>query len=413
VGTFPQLVKIRRRLPHTGLADPEASLTEQLGRFTGAIPEGGDIAIAVGSRGIANHPLVVRVVSDFIRGQGGRPFVVPAMGSHGGATAEGQREVLTAYGITEETVNAPVHSSMEVVELPRSRSEVRLYIDKAAFESDGVILVNRVKPHTDFHGKYESGLVKMCVIGLGKHDGALEVHRHGVRGLRDLIAPAAREILETGKILGGIALVENAREETLAVRALRSDEIMSEEPALLEIARENMPTLPVDELDVLIIDRMGKDICGVGIDPNVVGRLSIRGEAEPSGPRISSIMVADLTPASHGNVLGVGLADVTTRRLFEKIDFEATYANAYASTFLERVKIPVVAATDREAFAFALRSAHAPEGRERIMRIESTLRIEALHVSEALLDGLLDRADIERLGPAADLFDEAGTLTEF
>ncbi len=413
MGTFPQLIKIRRRLPHNALANPEASLREQLGRLAGAVPEGGSIAIAVGSRGIADLRLIIRTVSDFVRGQGGRPFVVPAMGSHGGATAEGQREVLAAYGITEETVNAPVHSSMEVVELQRAGPEVRLFMDKAAFESDGVILVNRVKPHTDFHGEYESGLVKMCVIGLGKHDGALEVHRHGVRGLRDLIAHAAKEILETGKILGGIALVENAREETLAIRALRSDEIMSEEPALLELARENMPTLPVDELDVLIIDRMGKDICGVGIDPNVVGRLSIRGEVEPVAPRISSIMVADLTPASHGNALGVGLADVTTRRLFDKIDFEATYANAYASTFLERVKIPVVAETDREAFAFALRSSHAAEGRERIMRIESTLRVEELHVSEALLDGLLDRADIERLGPAADLFDEAGALTAF
>ena len=216
-------------------------------------------------------------------------------------------------------------------------------MDRHAHESDGVILINRIKPHTDFHGRYESGLMKMALIGLGKLEGARAVHDFGLVGLRELIAPGAAQVLSTGKILAGIGVVENAFHQTLHVEVLTADAIAREEPRLLALARRHMPRLPVDDVDVLVVDRMGKDISGVGIDPNITGRIGVGGERDAAAPRIGAMMVCDLTPQTHGNAIGVGLADVITRRLFAKIDYDATYGNVMTSSFLERGKIPVVA----------------------------------------------------------------------
>lgn len=409
-----QLIKMRQRFEENGLPDVREPLIQELRRFDGMLKPGMKVAVAVGSRGIANLPQVVGKIVEFVQARGGYCFIVPAMGSHGGATAAGQREVLESYGVTEESVGAPVRSSMEVAELPLGDLETRIFMDRNAFEADGVIVVNRVKPHTDFHGKYESGLVKMCVIGLGKHEGALEIHRRGVYGLRNLIAPAARRILGFGKIIGGVALVENAREETMTVRALGADEIMEEEPLLLDAARNNMPALPVDECDVLIIDRMGKEISGVGIDPNIIGRIGIAEEPDPSSPRIGSIVVCDLTKESHGNALGMGLADVITRRLYSAIDFRATYANVYASSFLDRAKVPVVAESDAEALQYALRSAHVePSGTARILRIRDTLHLEDFYASPVVAEELSTRSGIQAISPLCPAFDESGRLAAF
>ena len=409
-----RLTKIRQRFDRSRLDDPRAALRAQLGALDNRVARGAQIAIAAGSRGIDNLAIVVREVADYVKGRGAHPFVVPAMGSHGGATAEGQAEILALYGISERAVGAPIRSSMDVVELPRGELSFRIFMDRHVYESDGAIIVNRIKPHTDFHGRYESGLMKMALIGLGKLDGARAVHDFGVYGLRELIAPGAAQVLASGKILAGIGLVENAFHQTQHVEVLPADAIAREEPRLLELARRNMPRLPIRDVDVLIVDRMGKDISGVGIDPNITGRIGVAGEHDADAPHIGAMMVCDLTEGTHGNAIGVGLADVITRRLFEKIDYGATYGNVITSSFLERGKIPVVAETDRDAFAIALRSCgHVPEGRERIVRILDTLHLDEIYVSAAMLEEVADLPRIEVIGPGLDLFESAGRLTTF
>lgn len=410
-----QLFKIRQRLDRSRLDDPRAALRDQLTKLDGLIHPRARIAIAAGSRGIDNLALFVRDMSDYVKERGAHPFVVPAMGSHGGATAEGQADLLKLYGISEDAIGAPVRSSMDVVELPRGDLSFRIFMDRHVHETDGAILINRIKPHTDFHGRYESGLMKMALIGLGKLEGARAVHDFGVYGLRELIAPGAGQVLSSGKILAGVGLVENAFHQTLHVEVLQADEIAREEPRLLAMAKRHMPRLPVDAIDVLIVDRMGKDISGVGIDPNITGRIGVSGEHDAAAPRVGAMMACDLTDQTHGNAIGVGLADVITRRLFAKIDYDATYGNVITSSFLERGKIPVVAETDRDAFDVALRSCGrvVAEGRERIVRILDTLHLEEVYVSPALVAELSDQPHIEVIGPGPDLFDKAGRLTPF
>ena len=409
-----QLVKIRQQFDRARLQDPRGVLRAQLPALDGAVRPGARIAIAAGSRGIDNLALVVTEICDYVKARGGHPFVIPAMGSHGGATAEGQAEILKSYGITDATIGAPVRASMDVVELPRGDLSFRIFMDRHAHDSDGVILVNRIKPHTDFHGRYESGLMKMALIGLGKLEGASAVHDFGIYGLRELIAPGAAQVLSTGKILAGIGLVENAFHETLHVELLEAAAIPRDEPRLLALAKRHMPRLPVDAVDVLVVDRMGKDISGVGIDPNITGRIGVAGEHEASAPRVGAMMVSDLTDATHGNAIGVGLADVITRRLFAKIDYDATYGNVVTSSFLERGKIPVVAETDRDAFNIALRSCgHVPPGRERIVRILDTLHLEEVSVSQMIVEEISQQARIDIIGPTRDLFDDAGRLRPF
>jgi hypothetical protein len=409
-----QLTKIRQRFERPLLPDVPSALAQELDKVKPAIVPGAKLAVAVGSRGIAGIADVVKTTVEVVQGWGAVPFIVPAMGSHGGATAQGQVEVLASYGITEASVGAPIRSSMDTVELTAGDDLNRVYMDRYAYESDGIILINRIKPHTDFHGSYESGLVKMSVIGLGKHAQALEMHSFGVHGLRDLVPSTAARILATGKVLFGLAIVENSYDETMLLRALKAGEIMAEEPRLLEIARANMPRLPADEIDVLIVDRLGKDISGCGMDTNIIGRLMIRGEDEPSSPRIKTIVVTDVTAASHGNALGTGLADVITQRLFDKIDLPATYENIVTSAFLERGKIPVIAENDATAFAYALRGCgRIPRGTERVVRIQDTLHLAEVCVSRAVLDEIGARADVEVLGEAVDLFDTQGDLFPF
>lgn len=400
-----------------------AGCSERIGDIKGAVREavreadptikpGARIAIAVGSRGITNLVTMVKTVIDSVKQRGGNPFIVPAMGSHGGANAAGQTAVLASLGITGESMGIPILSSMDVVELPRGDLDNRVYMDRHSYNSDGVILINRVKPHTDYRGPHESGLAKLCVVGLGKHAQALEIHSRGVEGLRDLVPATARRIIATGKIIMGLAVIENARDETALIKGLKPGAIMREEPALLQQARKNMPSLPVDRLDVLIIDRMGKDISGTGIDPNIIGRIRIRGQQDPDTPCIKNIVVTDITPASHGNALGVGLADIITRNLFEKIDFHATYENIFTTTFLERGKIPVVAETTARALEVALSaSGPPPPGEERIMRIKDTLHLVEMYVSLAVFNDIEDRVD--PVGDFVELFDEDGNLNQF
>lgn len=409
-----QVLKIRQRFDGAHLSDAAGALRPQLASLDDRVSAGARIAIAVGSRGIDNLPLLVKTLTDYVASRGAHPFIVPAMGSHGGATAEGQTEILRGYGISEQTIGAPIRASMEVVELPRGDLAFPIFMDRKVYESDGAILINRIKPHTDFHGRYESGLMKMALIGLGKVEGARAVHDFGVYGLRELIGRGAAGVLASGKIIAGVGLVENAFHQTTHVEVLLGDTIAGEEPRLLDRARRAMPRLPTTTVDVLVVDRMGKDISGVGIDPNITGRIGVAGESDPAAPCVTAMMVCDLTDRTHGNAIGIGLADVVTRRLFAKIDYAATYGNVITSSFLERGKIPVVADTDRDAFAMALRSCgYLPPGRERIVRIKDTLHLDEVYVSKAILDEVESRDDVEVLGQPLQLFDAEGNLTKF
>ena len=287
-------------------------------------------------------------------------------------------------------------------------------MDRLAWQSDGVVLVNRVKPHTDYHGAPESGLMKMAVIGLGKQAQALVIHARGVDGLKTLISPIARRIFATGKILLGLGIVENACDQTLLVRAALPEAIETVEREMLAAAQDRMPALPFGHLDVLIIDEMGKDISGVGLDPNIIGRIRVFAQEEPAWPVIKTIVVTDLTEASHGNALGMGLADIITRRLRQKIDFRATYENLVTSTFLERGKMPMVVETDRQALEVALRTSWIIPGEEpRVARIRNTLRLERMFVSRPVLEEIRGRETVEVLGDFRDPFDESGSFVPF
>lgn len=387
------MFKVQQRFRAEKLGDVAVALRSELTSSGVVLKRGSRIAIAVGSRGITNLPLIVGEIVAWVRARGGEPFIVPAMGSHGGATAEGQRKILESYGIAA----APIVSSMEV-----ARLGLDAFMDREAFQSDGVILINRIKPHTSFQGVHESGLMKMIAIGLAKDAGARAIHRFGVEGLRELMPRVARTILASGKILLGIAIVENAYDETMVVRAIPAARIPDEEPALLQLARRNMPSLPVTELDVLVVDQIGKDISGTGMDTSVIGRLRIAGQPEPTSPRIKRIVVRDLSAGSGGSAYGIGLADVTTRRLADKTDWQVTNANVQASGFTERGKLPHVAETDEAALEFALRGL-APD-MARIVRIRNTLHLETMLVAESVLEELQGRDQINVVGPVPSFF---------
>lgn len=411
---IPEMIKVSQRFDNRHITGIEATVRDELLKLHLDIKKNSTIAIAVGSRGIANIGRIVRTAVLTVKELGGTPFIVPAMGSHGGATARGQEELLEQYGITEELTGAPVKSSMEVVELPRGSLENRVYMDRNAFQADGTIVINRIKVHTDFHGPTESGLMKLCVIGLGKHRQALEMHKYGVHGLRDLIPQTARQVLKHGNIIAGIGIVENAYDQTLVIKALRPAEFEDEEMKLLDISRANMPGLPAGNLDILIVDKIGKDISGTGVDTNIIGRIKIDSEKDPEFPRIRNIIFSDLTEATHGNALGLGLGDFITKKLFRKIDFKSTYENVITSTFLERGKIPIIADTDRQALEYAIRACRSVDpDRLRIIRIKDTLHLGELYVSSPVLEEIKDKDHISVNGGFKQIFNASEELIPF
>jgi hypothetical protein len=402
---LPPLTPVRQDFPRPRLDDLPMATSAALDRLSDRIRPGQRVALAVGSRGISGLASIVGAAAAWLRARGAEPFIIPAMGSHGGASAAGQAAVLSGYGIDRDRLGVPVVSAMDTVEIPRGACPVPVAIDAAAHAADGVLLINRVKPHTDFHGHYESGLVKMAVVGLGKHRMAAAIHGRGIAGLTRVLPVAAEAVFASGKVLGGIAIVENAYDETLRLSVLPAEAILAEEPALLDLARTHMPRLPLEDIDLLLVDRLGKDVSGVGMDPNIIGRLGIRGEPEPASPRIRAIVVRDLTPDSHGNALGIGLADVITRRLFTAIDFAAMYENVYTSAFLERAKVPVVAEDDAEAVAFGLRCCVPTAAADlRIVRIRDTRHLAEVRLSPAALAARRDPSRSAVTGPAGDLF---------
>lgn len=370
--------------------------------------EGARVAVAVGSRGIAGLADVVQAVVARLHAWGGRPFIVPAMGSHGGASAEGQIKILAGYGISQATLGVPVVATMETVELGTTSLGTPVFLNRAAAESAGIVPVNRVKPHTDFTGKYESGLMKMMAVGLGAADGARSLHRRGhALGHGALIEATARVVIDSGAILMGVAVVENAYHEAARVQALRPEEIPTREPELLAEARALMPRLPVDALDVLVVDRIGKDISGAGLDPNVTGRRFKINSVWQEKPDITRIVVLGLSEGSGGNAVGLGLADFCAARAVAAIDRASTYANVLTAGNVCLAHVPPHYESDREVLEAALAS--CGEGAARVARIRDTLSLAQLEVSEALLPELEGRVRVVS-EPAPMIFDERGTL---
>jgi hypothetical protein len=353
------------------------------------LPRNGRVAVAVGSRGISNLAEVVAAVVMKLKKAGCEPFIVPAMGSHGGATAQGQEEVLSARGITEESVGAPVRSAMKVASMGETDG-IPLFMDRVAQEADGIVLINRIKPHTNFVGPTESGLIKMMAIGLGNQVGAEHYHRLSVvRDQYEIISSAGRELLKRCRVLFGVGLVENQSHETAVVKMAKAAEIESMEIDLLKKARACLATLPMDEIDLLIIDEMGKEISGEGIDPNVVGRDVCAYGARRPWPKITRIFVRDLTEASEGSALGIGQADFTTKRLVNKMDFHVTAINCLTACCPEAGRVPLAYDTDREAVAAALVTLRPYSlGDLRLVHIKNTLELDSLMVSEGCLPDL-------------------------
>ncbi len=380
----------------------------------GAIAPGARIAITAGSRGIGDLPAVLRAVAGAVREAGGRPLVVPCMGSHGGATAAGQRAVLEDLGVTAESVGAGVVASMDVVAVAESAFGGPVWAARDLVEADGVIVVNRVKPHTDFHGEVESGLVKMLVIGAGKHAGALSAHGHTVRhGFPAVLRDHGERLLAGLPVLCGVALVEDQHERTALLEVLRPGEFFAREPQLLERARELLPRLPFDELDVLVVDELGKDVSGAGMDTNVIGRVSFWGGGDrPVRPRITRIIVRGLTRATHGNACGIGMADFTTARCADEIDRAATDVNCITSNCPEDARIPIACVSDREAIAAAMQTSGVRDPKDvRLAWVRDTSHLERIAVSEVLLDEVRAGETLRPAGPLFPLpYDENGDL---
>jgi hypothetical protein len=405
---LPPLIPVHQRLVDKHITDVPGEVRRQFGvaGLAQRVRPGSRIAVTAGSRGIANIATIVGAVVKELRSVGALPFVVPAMGSHGGATADGQRAVLAEYGITEESMGCPILSDISPVAMGHTPSGAAVFMDRNAHDADGVIVVGRVKPHTSFRAPVESGLCKMMAVGLGKQPGAESMHQHGLAGV---VEEAGRVILATGKIVLGLAIIENAYEQTYLLEAVPPERIPECDRELLKLAASLLPRIPFDPLDLLVVDWMGKNLSGSGMDYNVIG-LWRRVEGVERRPSFKYIAVLNLSPESGGNAIGVGAADFTTRRLFNQIDFQKTYMNALTANAPGTVKIPVILENDREAMLVALKTAN-PQGAPRLVRIHSTLHLADFHISPALLDEARSYPDLEIAGPAQDMcFDAAGNL---
>lgn len=404
--TFPREVITPEQIP--------AVVNQQMGQeqFASLIKPGMNIAVTAGSRGIRNVDIITRSVVDFVKARGANPFIVPAMGSHGGATAEGQLEVLASYNITPETMGCPIKSSMEVVELGVSERGKMVYLDKNAYEADGIIVSCRLKPHNAFRGPYESGPCKMMTVGLGKQAGASLVHSDGMDVIAKNIPTMAKVVLEKANILFAIPCIENAYDETCRIEAILAKDILQREPELLKFAFTNMPKLIVGEGDVLIVDEIGKNYSGTGVDPNITGTFST--PYASGGIQVQRTCFLNLSEASHGNALGCGLASAITKKIFDEMDIEKMYPNCITSTVLASARIPCVVANDKEAIQICVRTCNKIDrSRARMVRIANSLHIGEIMLSEAYYEDVKNGRypGVEALDEPAELeFDEAGNL---
>lgn len=415
---FPKMIKIKHTFERPLLTEIENIIKSELNRIgiREKIKPGQKIAITAGSRGINNIARIIKAIVQEFKEMQTQPFIVPAMGSHGGATAEGQVAVLSHYGITEDFMGCPIKSSMEVEEIACSKEGIISFVDKLALSADYIVVVNRVKQHTEFEGAIESGLCKMLCIGLGKHQGALHYHRAGVDfGLEYAIKTGAEGVLKNTNVLCGIGIVENAYDETALIRAFPSDQIIEGDKQLLAIAKQLAAKLPFNQADVLIIDEIGKEISGSGYDTKVVGRLCSTYSKEPEWPKIKRIIALDVTPESEGNAIGVGALDFVSKRLVDKINRKYMYINGITAQCPRKAAIPMYYETDRELLEQALNTIGLVEPHNaKIIRIKNTLHISELYVSEAYLPEIKESKNIEIIGPTQEIkFDENGNFKPF
>lgn len=414
---IPKMVRIRQNFDrtHIPVEDIASTVQRELDRedLGGKIKPGMKIAITCGSRGMTNNALMARAMVDFVKSKGAEPYIVAAMGSHGGATAQGQTQILKDYGITEEAMGCPVKSSMETVQIGLSGVRKQpVFIDKNASEADGILLFNRIKPHTSFRGPYESGLMKMMAIGLGKQKGAESIHHQSPAIMHELVEEYGRTILENSPVLGGIAVIENAYDDTYLIKGLTPREIIDEEPKLKEISYKTIAHLLFDECDVLVVDKIGKNISGDGMDPNISGRFVLPQYCS-GGIDAEKVVILDITDETHGNAQGIGLAEVTTRRLVNRMKLEMTYPTGVTNTFLHLMKIPMIMDNDREALQLALMCCPEAEDHDhmKLIRIPNTAHIGEIEISEGLLPQAKANPNIEILTDLYDLpFDEEGNL---
>ena len=378
------------------------------------IKPGAHVAIGVGSRGIANLAVIVKATIEYFKEIGAKPFIVSAMGSHGGANSKGQRELLGEYGISEENLGVTVKTDMDSVVIGKNSWNEPVYWDKNALAADAVVTISRIKPHTDFRGKFESGIAKMLVIGLGKREGASQHHRWGFKGLRDMLPETAKVILEKTNFIGGLAVLENAHEQTAKLEFVSTQNLMAVEPKLLDEARQLLGKLPFHDIDLLVVGEIGKNYSGAGIDPNVVGRLLIEGQNDFETPKIIRMCALDLSPESHGNGTGVGIADLTTDKLLASIDPVPFRMNNLTACFLWRSKLPIAFPNDKECIQTGLETCWQPDlNAIRMVVVPNTLELAELYVSAPLLEEVRKNNDLAISGESFDLqFDDKGNLNQ-
>ncbi len=384
---FPPLARVRQSIPQPKVEDVPGTVRKLIrsSRLRERVKPGGTIAVGIGSRGIHGIDRVARAIVDTLREMGYKPFIVAAMGSHGGATAEGQRELLAGYGVTSEAMGVPVKTDMDSVVLGTNPVGLPIYFDKNAYQADGIVLANRVKPHTDFRGIHESGVLKMLVIGLGKREGASQVHKLGIRGLCEVLPAVGRFLVENTRFALGLAILENAEDVPAEIVALEPETIFDVEPKLLERARGLMGRLPFDQIDVLVVGELGKNYSGAGMDPNVIGRLMVETQPDFDRPLVTRLAVLDVSDESHGNIVGVGFADLTTERLVSRMDPVPFRIKRLTSCCLERSRIPITLPTDRDVIQAALETCWRIDPAEaRVVVIPNTLEVKTLWVSKPL-----------------------------
>ena len=417
---FPTMVRVRQEFPRSAGLDVRKELRSQLSdtRVLAKLSQGMRVAVGVGSRGITGLAEIVRETVTILREAGTLPFIVPAMGSHGGATPDGQEGVLASLGISRETMGVPVETSMEVERIGEAPGSGEVVFSRAALRADAVVVVNRIKPHTDFSGTLGSGILKMLVVGFGKHAGAANMHRAASRyGHETVIRQSAQVILDKVNVLCGIAVIENQFHQTSRLKVLSPADLVNEEEQLLVESRASMARLPFREIDLLIVDEIGKEFSGTGMDTNVIGRgvfgySAALTPANGTEPHIARILVRDLSKTTHGNAIGIGLADFTTRRVLEAIDFTYMYTNALTSLGLPTAKIPMVYDTDKAAISAALSSVGTSSPQLcGVARIANTLDLGEMLVSEPLLSAVQTDTPLSIVGaPEQMAFDSSGNL---
>lgn len=403
---LPRMARVRQTFEDQALSDVGAAVTEQMQRSEIAekIKPGASIAVGVGSRGVNNIQTAVKALIADLKAKGAEPFIFPAMGSHGGGTEEGQRGILEGYGITEDQVGAPVRATMDTDVVAEMPDGTKLHVDRYANAADGIVLVNRIKPHTSFRGPIESGICKMIIIGMGKIAGATSFHGgYGMDRFGEILPPAADMVRQNTNFLFGLGLVEDAFDHTAIVEAIPSESLMQREPELQAIAKDNIAKLFFDDIDVLVIDEIGKEISGAGADPNVTGGAA-RGVKGFEKPMVRKMVMLDVTDATHGNACGMGSADVITQRLLSRIDYSITYANIVTSTYLEGGRTPIAMPTEQDAVRLAVKTLPGTNPQDaRIVRIKNTLTLGEIRVSEAMLDEVRAHPRMEILEEPADM----------